>query len=224
MKYSKVMTGLMSVVALTAIVAGASNAATPGRFGFSTVFSPNTIHSSDPSTYVTVQDNTTLINKAPTKINLCNFTEMVSSDSPDYFASDSPNYFASDSPGATIYSPFTLDLSITPDGGTAQTQQFTGLYTDTLINGIQTSADVTLTGPSSLTYDFGNLGSYTFNNVTFSSPGNSLSQTKGSLAASVTYTAVPEPATIAPFVMGGIGLMGLAFRARKAKVTGSRAA
>ena len=217
MKYSKVMTGLMSVVALTAIVAGASNAATPGRFGFSTVFSPNIINSSDPSTYVTVQDNTTLINKAPTKINLCNFTEMVSSDSPSFSASNSPD--------ATISSPFTLDLSVTPDGGTTQTQKFTGVYTDTLINAIQTSADVKLTGPSSLTYDFGNLGVYTFNNVTFSSPGNSFSETNGSLSASVTYAAaVPEPASIAPFVMGGIGLLGLAFRARKAKVTGSRAA
>ena len=217
MKYSKVMTGLMSVVALMAIVAGASNAATPGRFGFSTVFSPNTIHSSDPSTYVTVQDNTTLINKAPTKINLCNFTEMVSSDDPSFSASDSPD--------ATILKPFTLDLSVTPDGGTTQTQKFTGVYTDTLINAIQTSADVKLNGPSSLTYDFGNQGVYIFNNVTFSSPGNSFSETNGSLSASVTYAAaVPEPASIAPFVMGGIGLMGLAFRARKAKVTGSRAA
>ena len=218
MKYSKVMTGLMSVVALTAIVAGASNAATPGRFGFSTVFSPNIINSSDSSIYVTVQDNTTLINKAPTKINLCNFTEMVSS--------DSPNFSAFDSPDATILTPFTLDLSVTPDGGTTQTQEFKGVYTDTLINAIQTTADVTLTGPSSLTYDFGSLGIYTFNNVTFSSPGNSFSQTKGSLSASVTYApaAVPEPASVAPFVLGGIGLMGLAFRARKAKVTGSRAA
>ena len=154
---------------------------------------------------------------APTKINLCNFSEYVSSDNPNYSASDSPN--------ATILSPFTLDLSITPDGGTTQTQEFKGVYTDTLINAMQTSVDVTLTGPSSLTYDFGNLGVYTFNNVTFSSPGDSLSQTNGSLSASVTYAAaVPEPAAIAPFVMGGIGLMGLAFRARKAKTAGSRAA
>ena len=215
MKYSKVMTGLMSVVALTVVVAGASNAATPGRFGFSTVFSPNIINSSDPSVFVTVQDNVTLINKAPTKINLSNFTEVVTGEVP------------SEGPDATISQPFVLDLSVTPDGGTTQTQQFKGVYTDTLINLIQTSSDVVLSGPTSLTYNFGSLGSYTFDKVTFSSPGNSLSETRGSLAASVTYApaaAVPEPATIAPFVLGGIGLMGLALRARKAKATGSCAA
>ena len=215
MKFSKAVTGLMSVVALTTIAASASMAGTPGRFSFSTVFTPNIINSSDPSTYVTVLNNITLINKAPTKINLSNFTEVVSGE-------PSP-----DSIDASISKPFVLDLNVTPDGGTTQTQQFKGTYTDTLINAIQTSADVTLTGPTSLTYDFGSLGSYTFDKVTFSSPGNSFSATRGSLAASVSYVpaaAVPEPATIAPFVLGGIGLMGLAFRARKAKATGSRAA
>ena len=37
-------------------------------------------------------------------------------------------------------------------------------------------------------------------------------------------TTVPEPATVAPFVMGGLGLMGLAFRARKTRRSNGAAA
>ena len=42
-----------------------------------------------------------------------------------------------------------------------------------------------------------------------------------------TYSAVstvPEPATVAPFIMGGLGLMGLAFRARKTRRSNGAAA
>lgn len=37
-------------------------------------------------------------------------------------------------------------------------------------------------------------------------------------------TTVPEPATVAPFIMGGLGLMGLAFRARKTRRSNGAAA
>jgi hypothetical protein len=37
-------------------------------------------------------------------------------------------------------------------------------------------------------------------------------------------TTVPEPATVAPFIMGGLGLMGLAFRARKTRRSNGTAA
>ena len=39
-----------------------------------------------------------------------------------------------------------------------------------------------------------------------------------------TPAAVPEPATVAPFIMGGLGLMGLAFRARKTRRSNGAAA
>ena len=39
-----------------------------------------------------------------------------------------------------------------------------------------------------------------------------------------TPAAVPEPATVAPFIMGGLGLMGLAFRARKTRRSNGTAA
>ncbi len=42
--------------------------------------------------------------------------------------------------------------------------------------------------------------------------------------SAVEGTAVPEPATVAPFIMGGLGLMGLAFRARKTRRSNGAAA
>ena len=42
--------------------------------------------------------------------------------------------------------------------------------------------------------------------------------------SATTRAAVPEPATVAPFIMGGLGLMGLAFRARKTRRSNGAAA
>ncbi len=42
--------------------------------------------------------------------------------------------------------------------------------------------------------------------------------------SATTPAAVPEPATVAPFIMGGLGLMGLAFRARKTRRSNGAAA
>ena len=42
--------------------------------------------------------------------------------------------------------------------------------------------------------------------------------------SAATPAAVPEPATVAPFIMGGLGLMGLAFRARKTRRSNGAAA
>ena len=46
----------------------------------------------------------------------------------------------------------------------------------------------------------------------------------GTFSATLPSTAVPEPATVAPFIMGGLGLMGLAFRARKTRRSNGAAA
>ena len=46
----------------------------------------------------------------------------------------------------------------------------------------------------------------------------------GTFSATLPSTTVPEPATVAPFIMGGLGLMGLAFRARKTRRSNGAAA
>jgi len=210
MKYSKVMTGLMSVVALTAIAAGATMAGTPGQFNFTTAFTPGPISSSGgEGDYITITSNLATDQFTPSQITLATFME----------TSTTPR------PGSNLVdSDFDVALTVTPDGGSAMTKHIFGNIKGSFNNNTSNLTETTFT--PTLTYDFGDLGAYTFDTVTFSAPGIRTSTVPGSLGASVSYApaAVPEPATIAPFVLGGIGLMGLALRARKAKVTGSRAA
>ena len=210
MKFSKVMTGLMSVMALTAIAAGASNAATPGMFDFTTVFTPGPISSSGGfGNIITITNNKATDQFTPSQVTLTTFKEK----------SKTPLTGSNN-----VDSDFDVAVTVTPDGGTSMTEHILGNIKGSFNNNISNLAETTYT--PTLTYDFGALGVYTFDTVTFSAPGIRSSTVPGSLGASVRYApaAVPEPASIAPFVLGGIGLMGLALRARKAKASGSRAA
>ena len=210
MKFSKVMTGLMSVMALTAIAAGATNAATPGQFDFTTVFTPGPISSSGgDGNYITITNNSAIEQFTPSQVTLATFMEH----------STTPRT------GSNIVdSNFDVAVTVTPDGGTSMTEHILGNIKGSFNNNISNLTETTYT--PTLSYDFGALGVYTFDTVSFTAPGIRSSTVPGSLGASVNYApaAVPEPATIAPFALGGIGLMGLALRARKAKATGTRAA
>lgn len=53
---------------------------------------------------------------------------------------------------------------------------------------------------------------------------HSFSASDSATFSGVPARAVPEPATVAPFIMGGLGLMGLAFRARKTRRSNGAAA
>ncbi len=198
MNIAKTITGLTSAVALMVVAAGATMAATPGQFGFTTNFTPNQLNSPLLGTFIAVQNDAVAVNNTPTQINLTNFTE-----------------FAATNTTTSFSTPFTLDLTITPDGGAAVTHTFTGTFAATLINQTQTFTGVTVNAPMTLTYNFGSLGTYVVSNLSFTPPGNSLSSTKGALSADVHFTptiSTPEPATVVPFALGGLALMGLIAR------------
>ncbi len=211
MNMTKAITGMMSVVALTAVAAGSSMASTLGEFDFTTVFTPNPINSTGGfGNFITVLNNSALNQMTPSQITLSNFVE----------SSTTPSTGSN-----AVNVNYDVALTVTPNGGTPQTKDFLGNITGSFNNGISNLVETSTT--PSLTYDFGSLGSYTFNNVTFVAPGITTSTVPGSLGASVTFAPaaqVPEPATVAPFVLGGLGLMGLAFRARKTRRTNGAAA
>jgi len=210
MNITKAITGLMSVVALTAVTAGASMAATLGQFNFTTVFTPNPITTSGRfGNFITVNDNSAINQMTPSQIVLSTFAEN-----------------SNMSTGLNMVNVnYDVALTVIPDGGAPQTQDFKGNIQGSFNDGISNLTETTST--PSLTYNFGSLGSYTFNTVQVVAPGISSSTQPGSLGAHVTFTpatTVPEPATVAPFVLGGLGLMGLAFRARKTRRTNGAAA
>ena len=190
----------MSVAALTVVTAGASFAQT---FSYGTVFSPNPIPSSGGiGNYITAENGANgAVNAAGigSDVNLTNFVET-----------------SNVAPPSTVNfsQPFTIALSVTPVGGTTQTQDFTG----TISGQYNTNQSLTATvfnAPSTLTFNFGSLGSYTFSNLSFVPPGPQSSATKGAIAAYVTYappSSVPEPASFVPFALGGLGLLALIVR------------
>ena len=199
----------MSVAALTVVAAGATFAQT---FAYSTVFTPNPINSSTIGNYITVQDGsngTVYAGGIGSDVNLSNFVETSNTPPPALI---------------TFSQPFTIALTVTPVGGVAQTQNFSGTISGQY-NTQQTLTATVFNAPSSLTYNFGSLGSYTFNNLSFVPPGAQGTTTKGAIAANVNFvgpSSVPEPASVIPFALGGLALLGLI--ARKSRRTGGAAA
>ena len=133
-------------------------------------------------------------------------------------------------------------FSLADASNTLLTGTFTGGNVLTVIYGSTTAGitntvnNVTYTGGSYfLSSGLLNPGSFSTTMVTVS-PSPTVSSEDGYLTAftaggSSVFSAtvprvstVPEPATVAPFIMGGLGLMGLAFRARKTRRSNGAAA
>ncbi len=162
MNIAKTITGLTSAVALMVVAAGATMAATPGQFGFTTNFTPNPLTSPVLGTFIAAQNNAVAVNNTPTQINLTNFTE-----------------FAATNTTTSFSTPFTLDLTITPDGGAAVTHTFSGTFAATLLNQTQTFTGVTVNAPMTLTYNFGSLGTYVVSNLRLHTSGQLVVFDKG---------------------------------------------
>jgi len=210
MKIQNALTGLMSVAVLMGVGAGAAMAQT---FSYTTVFTPNPVTTGTPGNYITIINGTNpSINAGGfgSAINLSNLTETSNVTPPS---------------AATFTTPFDIALSITPTGGTTQTQDFTGTFSGKF-NTDQSLTVTSFDAPGSLTYDFGSLGVYNVGSLSFTQPGPMTSTTAGAIAGVVSYTpgpsTVPEPATLVPFALGGLGLLGLIVR--KTRRTSSAAA
>ena len=210
----KLINSALAVGGMVLMAAGAQ--AQPGQFNFTTVFTPNPVTSSDPSSFITISNGANNnVNAAGigSQINLTNFTE-ISGLIP---------------PGTGNFStPFNIALTIMPvdAAGSTLTQNFTGVFSGKF-NNQQTQTGVTFTAPTTQSFDFTSAGQgiFTVSNLSFTPPGPTGNTTVGAIAAQVTFTpntpTVPEPASIVPFALGGLALLGLA--ARKGRRT-SRAA
>ena len=130
-------------------------------------------------------------------------------------------------------------FSLTNGSNTLLTGTFTGGNILTVVSGSTTAGitntvnNVTYTGGSYFTKSgLLNPGSFstTITSVTPSPKIGADGYLTGFTSAGTTNfsatipAAVPEPATVAPFIMGGLGLMGLAFRARKTRRSNGAAA
>lgn len=221
MQFTKVMTGVMGVVALAAMSGSAAMADKIGSVSTSTpdtvVFTSSGLGGTTDALNVTYVDGAWLP-------------------------------FAGHGLGATPVK-FTLSAtggSSTSLGGSDLKENFTSgtfsimngatdVLSGTFTGGVMTTVTPSL-GFSSATYDLGSaslgadgpIGSGSLEFVF--DPGQGFDTTGGYLHnftasdsatfSGVTAAAVPEPATVAPFALGGLGLIGMAFRARKAKQAG----
>jgi len=200
----KLINSALAVGGLALMAAGAQ--AQQGLFNFTTVFTPNPVTTSDAGSFITVTDGANnLVNAAGigSQINLTNFTE-TSALIPDAVAN--------------FTTPFNIALTINPVGDGFMTKNFTGTFSGKF-NNQQTQTSVAFTGPGTQTFDFGANGIFTVSNLSFVAPGPTGNTTLGSIGASVNFTpgattppAVPEPASIVPFALGGLALLGLMAR------------
>ena len=201
MKINKMIAGTVSTVALMAVAASAAMAQT---FGYSAVFTPNPINSSPIGNYITITNGANALIDAGgsgSAINLSNFVETSNVAPPST---------------VTISQAFNIALTIQPTGSLlTQTKSFTG----TISGEYNTTKSMTATLfnlPTSQTFDFGTLGAYTVGSLLFLQPGPQGSTTVGSIGGIATFrpgpSTVPEPASVIPFALGGLGLLGLIVR------------
>ena len=215
MKINKTVRGMISAAALVAAAAASAGAQTPGYFDFTTTFLPNPVTTTDPMSNIIVTNGASAGNNAAfssfgTQINLTNFTE----------ESTSPTTVGS------FNDPVSIAVSITPDNdpGTSITKTFTGNFSGSFNqSGTATGLTFTASGPGSApqSFDFGSFGVYTVNApLFFTPPGKTGTNTLGAIAANVTFapaaSPVPELGTVVPFLFGGLGLLALVVRKRKA--------
>lgn len=200
MKIQNALTALVGAGVLMGVGAGTAMAQT---FSYTTIFTPNPVITDTPGNFITILNGANpSINAGGlgSAINLSNLTEASNIAPPSL---------------ASFTTPFKIALSITPTGGATQTQTFTGTFTGAF-NTDQSLTVTSFDAPGSLTYDFGSLGVYKVGSLSFTEPGPITSTTAGAIGARVGYTAapstVPEPATLAPFALGGLGLLGLIVR------------
>lgn len=210
----KLINSALAVGGLALMAAGAQ--AQQGLFNFTTVFTPNPVTSSDLGSFITVLDGANQgVNAAGigSQINLTNFSETSALIPPAV---------------AAFSTPFNIALTINPVGDGFMTKNFTGTFSGQF-NNQQTLTNVVFNAPGSQTFDFTSqgLGIYTVNNLSFVAPGPTGNTTLGSIGAQVSFTpsattpVVPEPASIVPFALGGLALLGLA--ARKGRRTNGAA-
>ena len=199
MNINKAITGMMTVGVLMGVGAGAAMAQT---FSYTTVFTPNPVVGSGAGNIITITDGAAAAINAGgigSAINLSNLKESSTAINPA---------------GSTFTQPFTIALSITPLTGPTQTQNLTGIFSGTF-NTTQSITMTSFTAPGTATFNFGSLGTYTVGNLSFTQPGPMTTSTSGAIAGTVNFTpssAVPEPASVIPFALGGLGLLGLIAR------------
>lgn len=200
MKIQNALTSLVGVGVLMGIGAGSAMAQT---FSYTTVFSPNPVTTGTPGNFITI------VNGANPSINAGGIGSAINLSN----LRETSNVIPSSTADFTTH--FDIALSITPTGGTTQTQDFTGTFSGQF----NTDQSITVTqfdAPGALAFDFGSLGLYKVGSLSFVQPGPITSTTAGSIGAVVNYSAapstVPEPATLAPFALGGLGLLGLIVR------------
>ena len=214
MNTHKLISSAVAVGSLAFMAAGAQ--AQQGMFSFNSVFTPNPVTTNDGSSFITiVNGGNSLVDAGQfgsTQINLANLTET------------SPLPKGS---SANFSQNISLALTITPVGDGPLTQTFTGTFSGQF-NNDATLTKVVFDMPGSQTFDFTSkgLGVYTVNALTFVAPGSQSAKTLGSFGATVNFrpspSTVPEPATVVPFALGGLALLGLI--ARKTRRTNGAAA
>ena len=210
MNITKTIGGLVSVMALTVVTAGASMAQV--SFSYSTLFSPPAVPIPNIGNFVTITNGGTPILttfQTPTDINLANFQE-----------------FTVPPSTTTVIPPtmFTETLNITV-GGVTKTNVYDGTISGSFSpTQSHVSIDPTTITPavgSSYVFNFGAAGTISLVPPTGAStifeytvPGPSSSPTLGALSTGVVsnLTQTPEPATVVPFALGGLGLLGLIVR------------
>ncbi len=196
MNITKTISGMASVMALTLVTAGASMAQVP--FSFTAHFAPSTIFSSGGiGNVIQVTDGGNPAQLTPTAIQLANFTEFSNTPPPTQ---------------NMVNQSFTEVVAITTTAGTV-THTFSGTISG-MFNTNQTFTNVVVNAPGSQNYVFPGLGTLVVGNLNFDQPGTQGSPTLGSLSATVTGapSSTPEPATVVPFALGGLGLLGLIVR------------
>jgi len=201
----KLINSALAVGGLALMAAGAQ--AQNGLFNFTTTFTPNPVPSSDQASFITAVNGMKTGADAgalgSTNISLTNFTETS--------ALMRPNF------ASITNTPFNIQFNIQTDGAPVQTGNFTGTFSGKF-NNSATVTSVMFTGPASQTFNFGQNGTFVVDSLDFVAPGAPNSTTLGSIGATVRFTpgatppAVPEPASIVPFALGGLALLGLMAR------------
>ncbi len=206
MNTQKLINSALAVGGLALMAAGAQ--AQQGVFNYATTFTPNPITSTDPNSSILVTSGADVMDNAGqfgTQITLVSFNE-ASTTAPPAF-------------GTVNATPFTVGLTLTPvSGGGSLTRTFTGNF-NAMFNNQGTISSVAFTGPGTQTFNFDGNGIFTVSNLTFNPPGPTGSVVPGTIAAQVNFTpgatpppAVPEPASMVPFALGGLALLGLMAR------------
>ncbi len=206
MNIRNMMTLAAGTAVATLAAAGAALAA-PGTFDYSTTFSPNPLTTSVPGDYITVTPSSGTGLEATTDITLDNLSETGTSGMK-----------------GTLSDPFTIGLTITsvdPAAGPLSKSETGTIEGKFNISSSSTSADF---NTPLLTFDFGSAGIYTVDHFTFDRPsaqGTGTPPVPGAISATVHYApaAAPEPSSLLGLGVGGFGILGLALRSRKARLS-----